>query len=141
MEKQRAETQPVFKKCPNCGFEWNDRESFLKDPDVEIVGYQVNFIRLSAGYFLFNHSCKGTFSVQAVEFKDLYHGPIFTKRATGQKECPEYCLHQDELRPCPAQCECAYVREILQTIKNRPKRRDSESFSSVHDSTKSQKIS
>jgi len=121
MKRQRAEKQLMFKKCPNCGFEWNDRESFFKDPNVTSIGYQVNFIRLSAGYFLFNHSCKGTFSIQVNQFKDLYDGPVFTKRAAGSDECPEYCLHSDELRPCPVHCECAYVREVLQIIKNWPK--------------------
>ena len=122
MEHLQAKKLPAFKKCPNCGYEWRGRENFLNDPDIVIIGYQVNFKRLSAGYFMFNHSCKGTFTIPASQFKDLYHSPIFTERATGKKECPEYCLHQEELRPCPAHCECAYVRDILQTIKNWPKR-------------------
>jgi len=121
MNKQRAEIQPVFKKCPNCGYEWHNLENLLSDPETEIIGYQVNFLRLEAGYFLFNHSCKGTFSIQASQFKDLYDGPIFIKRETGSDKCPEYCLHRNELRPCPVHCECAYVREILQIIKNWPK--------------------
>ncbi len=125
MEKKFPETQSVFKKCPSCGFEWNNRENLLSDPDVEIVGYQVNYIRPSAGYFLFNHSCKGTFSVQADYFEDLYDGPVFTKCAAWSHECPDYCLRRDDLRPCPIHCECAYVRQILQTIKNWPKLRDS----------------
>jgi hypothetical protein len=44
------------------------------------------------------------------------------ERKTGTEECPGYCLHQDELQPCPARCECAYVREIIQIIRNWPKR-------------------
>lgn len=129
MNREYAAIQPVFKKCPNCGYEWRDREDLLSDPDVEIIGYQVNFLRLEAGYFMFNHSCKGTFTVPANQFKDLYHGSIFAKRAAGTDACPEYCLHQVELRPCPVHCECAYVREIINIIQKWQKRRDSGNLS------------
>ena len=108
----------TFKKCTACGFEWGSRDDFLRDANTELIGYQVNFEELTAGFFLFNHSCKGTLSIQTGDFNDLYDGPIFTARATGSEECPSYCLHQEELRPCPAECECAYVREIIQVIKN-----------------------
>jgi hypothetical protein len=40
---------------------------------------------------------------------------------TGTAECPEFCLHRSKLNPCPAKCECAYIREIIQAIKNWPK--------------------
>ena len=33
----------VFKKCTACDSLWPSRESFLNDPDTELVGYQVNF--------------------------------------------------------------------------------------------------
>jgi hypothetical protein len=29
----------MFKKCPLCEHTWKDRETFLVDPDVEIIGY------------------------------------------------------------------------------------------------------
>ena len=111
----------AFKTCSLCGFEWPTRESFLKDPALEVIGYQVNFEALKLGFFLFNHSCRATLSVRAKAFWDLYEGPIYKDRATGSKQCPEYCLFEDELSPCPAECECAFVREILQVIKNWPK--------------------
>jgi len=111
----------VFKKCTVCGFQWALRDDFIRDPNIEILGYQVSFEELTEGLFLFNHSCKGTLAISAGEFNDLYDGPIFTERATGSEDCPSYCLHEDELRPCPVQCECAYVREIIQIIKDEPK--------------------
>lgn len=89
---------------------------FLNDPGLKPIGYQANFEALTAGIFLFNHDCYGTLAIPAGEFGDLYAGPIFKERATGSRECPGYCLHEDELAPCPARCECAYVREILQLI-------------------------
>jgi hypothetical protein len=112
----------MFKKCPKCSFQWDRRLDFLQDPRLEPIGYQVNFKSLAAGIFLFNHDCKGTLAIPAREFQDLYHGPIFKDRATGSPECTEKCLHQGDLTPCPAQCECAFVREILQVVRNWPKK-------------------
>jgi len=112
-----------FKQCSTCGFKWATRDQFLEDPDVELVGYQVNFVELLAGFFLFNHSCKTTLAIPVEPFEGFYDGPVFSKRATGTEQCPEYCLHEENLIPCPAQCECAFVREIIQLIKIRPKHR------------------
>lgn len=106
-----------FKQCSNCAYRWATREAFLSDPAVSLVGYQVNFRRLEAGFFLFNHLlCETTIAVPVEEFQTLYAGPVFSERLTDSEKCPGYCQREDELRPCPAQCECAYVREILQII-------------------------
>jgi len=112
----------AFKHCTTCGFGWPTREHFLEDPNLVIIGYQVSFEELEAGIFLFNHSCGTTLAIRAHNFKNLYDGPIFAERAHGTEECSEYCLHQHDLRPCPVNCECAYVREIIQLIKNWHKR-------------------
>ncbi len=113
--------RPVFKKCPLCGHPWESRSSFLADPGVEIIGYQVCFTALTSGYFLFNHSCAGTLAILVEDFEDLYAGPVYQERKTDTDECPAYCLHQDELARCPARCECAFVREIIQTVRAWPK--------------------
>ena len=116
-----AETKRLlFKQCTACGRQWRSRDSFLWDPDVKIVGYQARFRELTTGLFLFNHSCGTTIALQAGAFEDMYRGAIFQKRATGTEDCPGYCLVKDELRPCPAQCECAFVREIIQAVKRYP---------------------
>jgi hypothetical protein len=93
------------------------------------MGYQVNFPELEGGFFLFNHTCGTSLGLMAGDFRGLYEGPVFSERATGTTECPEYCLHKSELRPCPAKCECAYVREIIQVIKDWPKRDSKDSAS------------
>ena len=111
-----------FKRCSSCGYEWESRDGFIEDPALCIIGYQVDFEHLKEGLFLFNHSCGTTLAIMAGDFRDLYEGPVFSERLTGSGECPEYCLHQSELRPCPAKCECAYVREIVQIITDRPRR-------------------
>ncbi|MFO7748984.1 MAG: hypothetical protein R6V54_02700 [Desulfobacteraceae bacterium] len=109
----------MFKRCNNCGTEWKTRKAFLNDKDLVITGYQAHFEELTLGLFLFNHNCKTTLAIAAGEFQDLYRGPVFAERLTDSDQCPGYCLDQDELEPCPNHCECAYIREIIQLIKNR----------------------
>ena len=97
----------------------------MSDPTVEIIGYQVDFEDLREGFFLFNHlrdSCRTTISVSAKHFFDLYTGMVFRDRLMASPECPGYCLRQGELRPCPVKCECAFVREILKTVSEWPKK-------------------
>lgn len=109
----------VFKHCKVCQRSWQTRTDFITDSEIELIGYQANFVAMERGLFLFNHSCKGTLSLDVTTFADLYDGPIFTENKTGSDECPGYCLHKGELRSCPARCECAYVREILQLLQSR----------------------
>ncbi len=111
----------MYKRCPSCDFGWMEREDLLSDEDIELVGYQVNFMRLEAGIILFNHHCKGTLALLAEDFTDLHNGPIFEEKAFGTDRCPGHCLHEEDFRPCPVECECAYVRNVLHKIKNCPK--------------------
>lgn len=110
-----------YKICKFCDFKWGDLNDFLGDPDTIISGYRVNVDELAAGTFLFEHSCGATLNLLVDEFKGLHEGPIIKRRATGTEECPEYCLHQDNLDICPVSCECAYVRDIIFIIKSWPK--------------------
>lgn len=109
---------PPFKTCPVCKAVWKSRDEFLDDPDIWIIGYQVHFKELSEGLFLFNHLCDATMTVRAGVFIDLYGGPMFETRLAGTDECPGFCLVKQELRPCPAKCDCAFAREVIQMIKN-----------------------
>lgn len=114
-----------FKRCPCCGTEWGDRNVFLSDPEVALSGYQVHFVRLTAGLFLFQHErpgCGTTIALPVEEIVDLYDGPVFNQRTAGSDACPGYCLQQGNLMGCPVECECAFVRQILTTIRNWPKR-------------------
>jgi len=110
-----------FKKCSKCGFEWRERASFLTDPNLEMVGYQVHFEQLQAGLFLFNHTCRTTLAIEAGEFQDLYDGPIFTEKLTSTGDCQGRCLQPSDLHPCLSKCECAFVRNIAQLIRHWPK--------------------
>ncbi|MBM4147507.1 MAG: hypothetical protein FJ224_00475 [Lentisphaerae bacterium] len=114
----------VFRTCQGCGFSWKTRRDFVLDPAIHIVGYQANFVNLDAGCFLFNHMtgrCGTTLALNVAAFSDLYAGPVFLERATRTAACAGHCLHSDNMEPCPARCECAYVREILQMIRRRSK--------------------
>ena len=115
----------IFKNCTCCGYIWTTREDFLSDPTIVLIGYQVQFNNLNLGYLLFNHhveDCETTMAIEAGDFTDLYDGPVYDKPLTTTDECPAYCLHKEDLRPCPAKCACAYVREVIQIIKNWAKR-------------------
>ncbi|MBN2201865.1 hypothetical protein JW777_07935 [bacterium] len=115
-------TKTPFKTCPVCKAAWDTRHDFISDPDIQLGGYQVNFDNFRLGFFLFNHmTCRNTLGVKAADFLDLHDGPVYEKRLVGTGDCPGYCLHQSELRPCPAKCECAFVRDVLDRLKRWPK--------------------
>lgn len=51
------------------------------------------------------------------KFANLYNGPIYTKNIMGTESCPDHCLFKTNLEAYPEQCECNYVREIMQITK------------------------
>jgi hypothetical protein len=119
LEKTRNLLSTSFKECSMCTEIWCTRDEFLSDPNLTIKGYMANFDHLELGIFLFDHKiCKTTLAIQASQFTDMYNGPIYKRRLTGIEDCPEYCLVKKELKPCPAECECAYVREVLNKVNN-----------------------
>ncbi len=112
----------IFKTCSCCKTPWYSREEFLEDSVINLVGYQANFGNLKLGIFLFNHvTCQSTMGIPAGLFKDLHDGPVFSECLTGSEQCPGYCLHSEVLNPCWAKCEGAYVRDILQILRDWPK--------------------
>ena len=124
---EKIKMKTCFKECTNCHYKWFDRGVFLSDPAVELVGYQVNYGKLQAGFFLFNHSirdCGTSFAVEAGRFTDMHDGPIFESRAKVPEDCPGYCQDKHKLDACDTECECAYVRDVLQKVKSWPKKLD-----------------
>jgi hypothetical protein len=115
----------AFKACPSCGRVWGSREDFMADPEVELIGYQVDAASQDAGLFLFNHRCEGTLAIPAAAFVDLVGKPLHAPSLYGTKECEGHCLHCHDIDPCRAFCECAYVRQALQVVRRWPKREDS----------------
>lgn len=116
----------MFKECTSCHHVWEDRDDFLSDPAVVLVGYQVNFERLKEGLFLFNHelkTCGTSMAIAAGEFTDMHDGPIFSDIPHDTVEnCPGYCEERSYLDPCNEKCECAYVRDVLDKVNKWPKR-------------------
>ena len=109
-----------FKKCGYCQESWASRAAFLADPAIELIGYQANSVIIEKGLFLFNHSCGDTLSIEVAAFVDLHQGPILRAEKADASLCPGYCQHPNELRACPVACECAYVRDLLQLLKEPP---------------------
>lgn len=112
----------VFKLCPCCQRKWSDREEFLADPGLEVVGYQADLEFLEEGLFYFNHrisGCGSTIVIGVSCFLDLYSGPRYTERQTLLEGCPRFCIDKNQLTRCDAVCECAFVREVLQIVKAR----------------------
>jgi hypothetical protein len=130
MDLKDMPTKSQFKVCPSCKFLWDGRDSFLSDPKVHLVGYQVNFDDLERGMFLFNHEkpgCRTTLAIEAHRFTDMYDGPVFRERLTGKEgKCPGHCLYENQLQACPSKCDCAYVRAVLQKVEHWPKATQSE---------------
>lgn len=109
-----------FKKCPMCGYIWPTREDFLKDKLLNLNGYSADFEKLEYGLFFFTHNktdCGSTLVLEAVNFLDMYDGPKYSERKTKEPGCPGYCLDQDNLERCDMFCECAFVREVLNKVK------------------------
>ncbi|MBU0909257.1 MAG: hypothetical protein KKA54_05745 [Proteobacteria bacterium] len=109
--------EQIFKQCPACRTTWFDYTDFLADPCLQLIGYQALFENLTKGLFLFNHSCGTTMSITVEALQHLYSGPVYTERVIGSKKCPGLCLVKKETGPCPAECDCAYVRSIMQIVK------------------------
>ena len=108
----------MFKICHSCPCQWETREDFLSDPDIEAIGYQVFFENLKLGLFLFNHSCGTTLSIEAKYLLDLYKGPFHPDRKPGKrKKCPGLCLNENILNPCSDECRCAFVSKTLKILK------------------------
>lgn len=111
----------MFKKCTACHYQWQDREAFLTDPDIVIIGYQAGFDDVQEGLYLFNHQCRTTLALEVGKFEDLYDGPRYDKELAETEECSGFCLVTDELSVCSAKCKYAYLRDIIQIIRDWPK--------------------
>ncbi len=109
-----------FKICPTCSGHWKTLEDFLADPELELSGYQVNFADLKGGLFYFTHlpgNCGTTLAVPVGAFAGLSKRPMLASHGRQPDGCPGLCV-RNELNPCPVECECIWVREVMQIIRN-----------------------
>jgi hypothetical protein len=117
----------IFKTCPKCKKKWNSRREFLADIMLHLNGYQAAFDKLESGLFLFTHlcdECKSTMSIRVSNFDDLYSGVRYSENKALTDDCPRYCIDEHNLERCVTKCECAFVREIIQHVKDHPKNSD-----------------
>jgi hypothetical protein len=109
----------LFKSCPKCSKGWESRTDFLSDDLVGLIGYQVSFEELETGLFLFTHhepDCLTTMAVCVSRFLDLFSGARCPETKALSRECPRFCLDQNNLNKCLVVCQCSFVREIMQAI-------------------------
>ena len=114
----------MFKECPNCKEQWETQEAFLKDSELKLIGYMVNFKELEKGVFCFNHitnNCGTTLTTTAEQFYNLYSGATYPENRAQLEGCPLLCLDEKRLERCDQYCECAFNREITEIIDNYPK--------------------
>jgi hypothetical protein len=111
-----------FKTCPSCKTVWASQEKFISDAGLKLNGYKADFEKLEYGLFFFTHtvpSCQSTMVIEVSDFLNLYTGPRYTERKTDTEECPGYCKDKEQLSRCEALCECAFVREICNIIREK----------------------
>ncbi len=116
-KKQRSE----FRKC-ECGRIWETRDTFLRDKNVKIVGYQPDFINRKYNHFLFQHAtkrCGRYLGVRASDFADLRERECPAGVCVGKDGCPGYCLNTFDLRVCSVTCRNAVDRRLAAKIRNR----------------------
>lgn len=116
--------EKILKKCPCCSHTWTSREEFLADPNLKLIGYQVNFKNLEGGLFLFTHTlekCNSTMAIKMGVFRDLYSGGSYKENKALSEGCPRHCLKEKQLDRCDALCECAFARELLPIIREMQK--------------------
>lgn len=115
-----------FKICTNCSDSWDTLEQFLDAADLELVGYQVAFEDLEGGLFYFTHTketCLSTLAIPVKKFIKLSPRAFLEKHGDEAPGCAHHCVREGDLEPCPLECECSWVREIIQLIKERKKSR------------------
>jgi hypothetical protein len=113
---------PPFKTCPSCSQIWQTRDEFVLDTQLELNGYKADFEKLEYGLFFFTHHQNGCFSTMAIEvldFKDMFSGKPYPERKTDSEECPGYCRDKEQLERCDNICECAFVREIMNMLRDK----------------------
>ena len=118
----------MFKKCSNCGYEWETMEDFLQDSRVVLAGYQAHFEELHSGLLMFNHDCNTTISFYLESFRSLHDSEIFSEQARLSSDCPGHCMQRRNFEHCPVKCECNYLREIVRKINEYPKNNASDSL-------------
>lgn len=103
-----------FKKC-SCQTNWESREEFVLDPDIEPIGISFSPKKDSfRAYYDFNHAvCKTTLMIDSEDFRDLIEETIPSNYNTGQRDCSGHCANKEDLEDCSAECRNAPFRRFF----------------------------
>ncbi len=110
-----------FLDCSCCGATWKKMEDALRDPALELIGYQINKLRPNKGLFLFNHiagDCGSTLALEVGMFKQLSPQPDSRKSLWNTENCPGHCGRIEDLARCERPCSNAWVRELAVKIRD-----------------------
>ena len=116
-----AERRTVFKRCTVCEKTWHSIRDLVTDPALRLDGYQACFARPEMGLLLVTHEvpcCGTTLALVVRSLRPLYDGPKYTERRTGEEKCRGYCLKHNILEECDVDCELAWVRSVIQWLRN-----------------------
>ena len=115
-------TKAIFKTCPMCKHTWRTKDDFLNGPHLRLVGFQSNFKEIEEGMILFLHysdNCGTTLAIPVKEFSDLYKGGKYAESKYGTDKCEAHCLDEGDIERCTVKCKNAYIREVLQILRNK----------------------
>ncbi|MFH1863211.1 MAG: response regulator [bacterium] len=116
---RQTQEDVTFVKCPKCQKSWRKLEDLIRDANVELAEYLVNYESIHGGQYLFKHkdpACNMTFSVPLTKFLELYKGEVSKTKNLGTPQCPGFCFQKESLEPCLLDCEYAFTRDIVQII-------------------------
>jgi len=119
-QKAESDVTAPFKICSMCLKAWDDSESFIRDPELVVNGFQAFFDQPENGLILFTHrrpGCHSTLAIKAGSLKGLYHGPFYDHLNHGSATCIRACVDHNNLERCDAECSMHWVREVLQVLR------------------------
>jgi hypothetical protein len=113
----------LFKQCGKCAKKWETINDIIMDPELSIIGYQVNLKKPSEGLVLFLHSsgdCNSTLGIKVFYFHPIYKKAITDIPIVRPTNCPGYCLDEKNFEKClEFECNGNYVRNLIQIINEK----------------------
>ena len=113
-----------FQTCESCRREWPTAESFIRDPEVRLLGLQAVITNPDVNLLVFEHKCGSSISILSRRLRHLLPEPnpgSPTVRLLGTDQCRGHCLRLGDLEACDAPCSNARDRELTLLV-NRMKK-------------------
>jgi len=103
----------MFGGCSRCHTQWDTRDGFLKDREVQIVALKPDLSGRDESRFIFHHvkpGCGADIEVPVALFDDLRQEPRVTELMFQSANCPGYCREVPNLKVCSVICRNASDR-------------------------------